>query len=419
MKRHSRYIMTAGIIMICMIVLTSIIQVIYGNYSRKQIDAQATAQFSSYCYQADSSLSEILKYSSQLSEIQPVFLNDTAGDSSSADQDALLFLLLNNLRNNTEWEGIDISFCNRSNPKTIYTPSGSISYSAYQQHLIDLGVDPDFSFVFSRLLTTNVPALYCTVPSSMIMFFLPIGSVWTTYQNSLLLVMEKSFLTSFFSNQPGQVYGFNTYGTALFYIAETSGKSYSLADLYPYTGKNLAHAVLDGKKTVVLNEYSTTGLLTYTAVIPENEFYAEWHQLNLRLILVMLVVLFLLLLAMFLTIYLSNRSWKRIYTAIIGTTPTGWISEDMRTLLHSVEKKQESITVLNERLDSSLSTINRQLVLALINSRIKSPQELDAYKDLLTARLDRPWWLALYLPKPISGEMEDFTDKALLALDDF
>jgi len=150
-------------------------------------------------------------------------------------------------------------------------------------------------------------------------------------------------------------------------------------------------------------------------VVPEEQFYAGWHTLQGQLsTVILLVVVFAILLSLVLG-WMTYRPVRQAYRQITGS-PTGGENE-LATIVDVFERQRENVSELEIRQEASLGLIRRQFMLSLINSSIKSAEEVETYRVGLNMALQRPWWISLFLSIPEETATPARIDELLNALE--
>ena len=415
LKTFFRYIMSFLMIaLICIFTITIGARVLYGDYSRRQAETQAEARLEAFRTLADSRVSKMLSHAQQLADIL-----DLAGGGMANEM--TLATLLNNYERNAEIEG-GAAFFLRAEPQYIYTDRGKVAYVDCERQWDEIIGDVDLSKIYSSLMMAQSPRLYRAFTGNRLIFVAPLGNAWSSYPAALLLQLEDDFMQDCWkSMSPGAQTGLYLIGVGGDVLLERPGEgqpAFSAYDLCETMTSGVSVQETTAGKQVFLRAHSETGLATYVLTTPEKTFYSAWYDQERRLgqmTVLSLAVAAALSVAMGFVNYLPLR---KAYTQIRGEKPTGWQGDALENIVNSFEETRDSLNALEERLDTSLGTIRRQLMLALINNTLKNHQEFEDYKESLAMRLDRPNWLSIFAPIPPEENGPEWIDNALVALED-
>lgn len=384
--------------MICITALAGAAHVLYGDYSRSQIEDKYMARWSAAQTQADRLLERLLQYQGELSA--RLMLSYSPATSRVNVSDSTLLSLLSNFENNAELPASPMLFL-RSNPTQVYTASGVISYAAFEDQLMEMGVNPEETEVYSQLLTTRKPLMYSASPNNTkLMLLLPLGNAFSAYPATLMLTMDVDVVSSHFEDivvsNATSLYAMDSLGQLALTSPAAGEAPLPWQTLYDAKGSGITRRTVDGRELIFLRQASSTGLITYVGVVPERAFYAGWYALQKQLYtVILLVALFAIALSLVLG-WMIYRPVRRAYRQITGSNAAP--VNELDTIVDAFEKQRENVSELEIRQEASLGIIRRQFMLALINSNVKSPEEVETYRASLNMTLRRPWWVSLFLP---------------------
>lgn len=416
LKTVQRYILSFLLIaMICIAALAGGAHVLYGDYSRSQIEEKYIARWSAAQTQADRLLETMLQYQNELS--YRLMLSYTAPRMHISDTDILA--LLSNFEVNAELPASPMLFM-RSAPRQVYTASGVIDYTAFEADMREKGVDPERTKLYSHLLTTRKPLLYSASPNSnTLMLLLPLGNAFSAYPATLMLVMDVSVISQHFEDivvsNGTSLYAMDGLGKLALSCPAAGEEPLSWQTLYDATASGISRRMVEGRELIFLRQASSTGLITYIGVVPEEQFYAGWYTLQNQLnTVILLVVIFAILLSLVLG-WMTYRPVRQAYRQITGLPAGG--ENELATIVDVFERQRENVSELEIRQEASLGLIRRQFMLSLINSSIKSAQEVETYRVGLNMALQRPWWISLFLSIPEETAIPARIDELLNALE--
>lgn len=424
LKTSMRYVLSFLLIaLLCIFAVAVGANVLYGDYSRNQIEEKYLANFSASQRQADNQLEDLNSYFQQLSEILPLYAEGTTLASAEIDAQTLSSLMGNFEGNSAD--GISLAFFLRAEPQFIYTSMGKSPYLDYEDRLRSEGIDADMSELFSNLLTVRQPLLYR--PKSLLsgtqgklILLYPLGSAWSDYPATLMAILDDTLLTRYFSAEQldavTSLYALGTSGQVVLSSPAPGTETLGAQVLYEASGSGVQQEEVDGKELVFIRTASTTGLLTYVAVMEQGDFYSQWYMVNARLNAVAVLTLCFAGALSLVMGYLVYAPVRRAYTRVTGRAPTGRSADELETIVSVYERTRENVSELEDLQETQTGIIRRQFMLGLINGTIKGAHEFEGYRESLMMRLDRLMWLSMYLLLP--DESAD-TDRVLEALESF
>lgn len=401
MKTSIRYILSFLLIaMICIGALAGGSYILYGDYSRNQIEEKFLVKFSAAQIQADQLMETLLQYEQQLSQ-DLISLNDESETAFTVDSTKLV-PLLNNFETNVDFP-VSLMVFVRSNPQWIYTSSGVLNYWQYEDRLLEEGINPEDSMLYSRLLTASKPIMYCASPNnSKLILILPLGSAWSAYPATLVMMMDESVISDYFNDigATTSLYAMDTFGQLVLLSPAEGSPVFDPATLYDSNTTGIETRCVEGENWVFLRQPSSTGLITYVSIVPEHIFYQRWYELQRQLMLVVCLVggfAVALSLVMGYTNYLPVRNAYRMVT---GNVEVGQRYNELDAIVNHVAATRKNISELEEHHKEHLQLLKRQFLLGLINGSIKTSAELEVYLSSLMLDLSHPLWLAMFLPVP-------------------
>ncbi|MGN0973053.1 MAG: hypothetical protein ACI4OY_13930, partial [Aristaeellaceae bacterium] len=419
MRTSIRYILSFLLIaLICIGALAGGAYVLYGDYSRNQIEENFLARFSAAQVQADQLLETLLQYEQQLS-YSLITLNTSSQTAFSMDTTRLI-PMLNNFETNVELPASLAVFV-RGNPQWIYTSAGVISYEQYEDQLREEGIDPEFSMLYSRLLTASKPLMYSAYPDNgKLILILPLGNAWSAYPATLMMILDARVISDYFVGigASTSLYALDTFGQlALSLPAEGEPRLLSSA-LYGTNATGIEQHSVDGERLIYLRQPSSTGMITYVGVVPENVFYQEWYVLQRQLLAaVCLVGIFAIILSLVMG-YMNYLPVRNAYRMVTGAEETDPGHNELDAIVDTFAATRRNISELEERHEENLRLLSRQFLLGLINGAIKTEAELKSYLSSLALDLSHPMWLAMFLPLPDDWSVAR-RDELMRALDSF
>ena len=402
---------------ICILLLAGGAHVLYGDYSRRQTEERYMANFSAAQSQSDQRLTSLLLYQQQLSDSLTLYVK-RAGSGSWQVDEATLVTMMNNFESNAEWP-VSLAFFLRAQPQSLLTSSGRMRYEDWEERLRGEGIQVDWERLFSRLLTIKQPQI--TRPQAAagkLLLFLPLGNVWSAYPATLLMVIDESMLSECFNRQAvgdaSSVYALDSMGQIALASPAAGSKALSAPELFDSVTSGITLDQVDGQKLVFLRSPSTTGLITYIGVVPEEDFYQSWYTMRRQLwVIIAVVTAFAIALSLIMG-HVLYRPVRQAYRQVTGHGPAPQANE-LESIVSAYERTRENVSELEERQTASSAILRRQLMMGLINSTIKTEAELGGYRQSLQIPLNRRWWISLYLA--MQDDAPGRVDDILLALE--
>lgn len=419
MKTNVRYMLS--FLLLALIVITLLAggaSVLYGDYSRRQIEDRYMASFSAAQNQSDRRLESLLQYHQQLSDSLSLYMTSDACGSYQLDE-ATLVAMLNNFESNAAWP-VSLAFFLRSQPQRIMTSRGCVSYLDYEVLLQQEGINVDITALFSTLLTVKSPVVSRpSATAGKLLLYLPLGTAWSSYPATLLMLVDESLLSECFNRQAigesSSLYALDSLGQLALCSPAPGMEALTSRELFDGVASGITFRQVDGEDMVFLRQPSSTELMTYIGVVPERVFYQSWYAMQRSLLTIVAIVTALaIVLSLILgqVIYLPVR---RAYKRVTGQPPRADTNE-LAGIVDAFERTRENVSELEGRQTATSTILRRQLMLGLINSTIKTPEELATYRQGLQLNLNRRWWLSLYLACPDAAPGR--TDSLLMVLED-
>lgn len=421
MKTGIRYMLSLLLTaLLCIFAIAAGAHVLYGDYSRNQINDKYLGSFVAAQMQADDQLKLLLQYAQQLSDSLHLYVEENTRGGYVVEE-ATLLSLLGNFESNA---GINnsIAFFLRSDPAHIYTSVGRLAYPDYERRLYEKSINADMSMLFSRLLTTKKPVLFApATQDEVLMLAVPLGSAWSAYPATLLIMIDEALLTEGFAEirAAGNVglYGVDALANLVFGQPGDLPRMSSQA-LCAVMSNGVIPQDIDGNDYIFTRQQSSTGLLTYISVTPERAFYGSWYTLSQQLMRVILVVTVVAAAMSLLLGYVVYQPVRRAYTRITGRKPSSRGADELETIVDTYERTVENMAELEERAEANSSVMLRQFTLGLINGIIRTRQEFDGYKESIELTLGGDWWVSLYACLP-EETLHARMDVVLNALDGY
>lgn len=418
MRTSLRYIFSFLLISaICITTLASGAYVLYGDYSKHQIEEKFQAQLSRSQSQADQLLESILQYQQQLSYTLFDTQNNTFnGKLPNTD---MLVSLINNFESSSSLEAALAIFFS-ADPCFIYTSTGRIPYSRYEQNLRENEISPELSTLYSNLMTVTRPVIYSASPNNRQMILvLPLGSAWSAYPARLVMIIDGTIIRQYFDDIGSSVslYAIDTLGQLALSSIASGAKALPASMLYDTAKIGIKKQIIDGEQYILLRQASSTGIMTYIEVVPEHEFYSDWFILGKKLMLIVAFVgCFAILLSLIMG-YMTFRPVHKAYRLVTGKTDkSSYAVDELGAIVETFNRTKENILELEDRQEINRGLLRHQFTLGLINNTIKTSQEIETYRTSLMMTLNRPLWLSLFL-MPTDESSPETTDALLRALD--
>lgn len=418
MKTSIRYMLSFLLLaMICILLLAGGAHVLYGDYSRRQIEERYMASFSAAQNQSDQRLASLLQYHQQLSDSLSLYMEKGQTGAFRVD-DATLITMMSNFENNTDWS-VFLAFFLRAQPQSVVTSSGRVNYGDWEDRLRAEGIQVDHTALFAGLLTAKQPVISRPpAVTGKLLVYLPLGTAWSAYPATLLMVMDESLLSECFNRQAigeaSSLYALDSLGQIALASPAPGSEALSAPELFDSVTSGITLRQVDGQDMVFLRQPSTTGLITYIGVVPERVFYQSWYAMRRQLwIIIGVVTAFAVALSLVMG-HAIYRPVRRAYKQVTGLAPAPQ-TDELEGIVSAFERTRENVSELEERQTASTAILRRQLMLGLINSTIKTAAELEGYRQSLMLQLNRRWWISLYLG--LQDDVPSRVDSILMALE--
>ncbi len=396
-KTRWRYILSSLLIaLVCIAALTGIASVLYGDYSRNQIEEKFLARFNAAQLEADQQLEKLMDYGEQLS-FSLVGMDPASGKSFDFQTNGLI-AMLNNFSSGSEIPASPMVFV-RSTPQWIYTSSGRISYAQFEEKMREENIDPELSVLYSRQLTATKPIIYSAYSNiDKLIIVIPLGNAWASYPAALILIMDTDVISDSFANigDSASIYALDSLGQLALSSPADGYETLTPNILYSADMDGIQKRDVHGENMVFLRQPSSTGLITYVGAVPERVFYQGWYTLQRQLVIAVCTIGGFVILLSLLIGYMNYIPVRNAYRQITGKAASH-NHDELEDIVNTVAATRKNIIEMEERQKESLSLLKRQFLLGLINGTIKTEEEVRSYTDSLTLNPSYSYWQALFL----------------------
>lgn len=251
------------IAVLCILALSSMAYVLYGDYSRHQTEERYLSDFTYSVTLADAFPESIASSARQLAELS-VF-------TDAAQQGTLRMTgVMEQLAEFTD-TGYQPALMLQGQPQYVYTPDGKIAYTQYEEQLYEYGINGDMSQIFTTMLKSDKIKLRRVNESGVLCYTMAVGNRWDSGRGTLLVLMDETLLTSCFygdaEDRRCDVYLLSENGTFLCRDCCREGGALTAQEVNGGSVNGINYKTIGGKRLVIAKAASSTGLFSFCTLL--------------------------------------------------------------------------------------------------------------------------------------------------------